>query len=458
MIHLVFRDVTPVRLRLYFVVNCFSAIMFCLLSMITIKQHAHAVKTVGHDAAPSVIAAHQIKIGVEKMDTALANELLYAPNQPENQDMLLAFEKWRTVTGKELVNAAENITYGETEKIPIDNIQSALGKYEQLAQSARDAHRAGNSAETLSRYRNALATLEKELLPNADALNKANADKLESTYAQEESRSALSCGFLVVMGFALVALLLTTHIYLTKRFRRKLNVPLLIATLATALFVRNLYSGLRANAGQLKLAKEDAYDSVVDLLDASSNAYGADAAESRWLLDRDHAPIHEKYFLDKISTVANFTGGHNFSNTIALARKQLAQGNKYRLPGFSGSLADELDNVRFEGEGRAALDALEAFADYCATDTNMRQLENSGKHADALRIGLGYSPNQSKWWFTRFDDALQRTLAINQEHFRQAVNKASGHLSGLTALSEALVLLTLVCIYLGLRDRMAEYG
>src|SRR6516162_11217817 len=87
MIHLVFRDVTPVRLRLYFVVNCFSAIMFCLLSMITIKQHAHAVKTVGHDAAPSVIAAHQIKIGVEKMDTALANELLYAPNQPENQDM-----------------------------------------------------------------------------------------------------------------------------------------------------------------------------------------------------------------------------------------------------------------------------------------------------------------------------------------------------------------------------------
>jgi hypothetical protein len=457
MLYLIFRDVTPVRLRLLFVLNCLGALIFCALSLITIKQHEHAVQTIGYDATPSVIAAHQIKIAVEKMDTALVNELLYSPGQPEGQQMVSEFEKWRVVAGKELVNAAKNITYGEAEQVPIENIESALGKYELSAQRARDAHADSKGAEALEQYRMGLATIEKELLPNADALNKANADKLESIYGQEESRSALSAGLLIALAFALIALLLSTQAYLTKRFRRRLNLPLLISVVCTALLVRSLYGALRENASQLRLAKEDAYDSMTALLDACSSAYEANAAESRWLLDRGHAPEHEKLFRDKVASVANFSGKHNFAETVARAQDQLTHEAKFKLPGFEGSLADELNNIRFEGEGRAAVKALESFSEYCAADARMRQLENSGAHASAIRIGLGYSPNQSKWWFTKFDDALQLTLAINQDYFRRAVTNASRDLSGLITLSQALFLLTIVCIYLGLRDRMAEY-
>lgn len=457
LIQLIFQDVTPVRLRLLFVSGCLGAFLFCLLSIITINQHEHAVVTVGRDAAPSVIAAHQIKTGVERMDADLANELLYPRGSEEGKQMFADFEKWRAVVGKQMIAAAKNITYGEAEQIPIENIQYSLGVFEMYAQSARDARLLGRDAEVLRIYKRARATLEDTVLPNAEALNKANSDKLESIYSQEISRSSLSCGFILAVGLLLIGLLLFTQGYLAKRFHRRLSVPLLVATLCTVIFVQHLYKELRTNAYDLKVAKEDAYNSIVALLEARSNAYAADAAQSRSLLDREKSTSHEKYFSDKVATVASFLPGHNFAETIARARSQLNVEAQYKLPGFTGSLADELKNIRFEGEARSALEALEAFSNYCLANAAMQQLEQAGAHGDAVHIGLGYSPNQSKYWFANFDDALQQTLDINQEHFGRAVKSAFRDIAGLKLLSQLLFLLVVVCIYFGLRDRMAEY-
>ena len=66
------KDVTPVRLRLLLVSNCLFSFLFCLVSISTILQHEHAVRVVGVDAAPSVMAVlQQIKIGVWNGWTAL---------------------------------------------------------------------------------------------------------------------------------------------------------------------------------------------------------------------------------------------------------------------------------------------------------------------------------------------------------------------------------------------------
>jgi len=452
-----FQDVTPIRLNLLLVANCLGALLFCLASVATVQQHEHAVKTLGLDAAPSVIAAHQIAMGVLKMDTDLANELLLKPGQPEVQWISDEFEKWRVTVCKQLVAAANNITYGSSEQIPLENITIALGQFEMQAQSARDMHKAGKDAEALASYRASLKTIQEILLPNADALNNANAEALESTYLQEVSESALSCGFVLVIGMVLVALLAITQVYLTGRFRRRLNLPLLIATVCTALFVQHLYSALRENSHHLKVAKEDAYNSIVSLLDARANAYNANASESRWLLDREQAGSHEKAFFDKMSTVASFAPGHNFTETVARANKQLGSGEKFQLPGFKGSLADEFTNVRFEGEGQAALEALQALGDYYRVDGRMRELERSAPHAAAVKLCLGYEPYASQFPFTKFDDALGRALKINQDHFDRAVTKAFDDLKGLVVFSQIVSLLIAFCTYAGLRPRLAEY-
>jgi hypothetical protein len=450
-------NVTPVRLWLLLFLISLCSVIFGIASIITIEQHEHAINTVGNDAAPSVIAAHQIKIGVEMMDASLADELLYPPNRREAQNMADEFEQSRLNVCKQLVAAAKNITYGTSEELPIEKIQIALGRFEMQAQQARDLHDAGEDSEAVGAYRGALTSLLTELLPNADKLNKANADVLEDTYAREKGISAMSRGFVMVMGLVLVGLLLYTQLYLSMHFRRRLNFPLIFITVVAAIFLQHLTSSLADSSNELKIAKEDAYNSIVALLDARANAYDANAAESRWLLDRKHAAVHEKYFREKMASVARFDAGHDFASTIARARTQLGNSEKFNLPGMSGSLADELNNIIFPEEGEAALESLKKLADYTATDAKMRQMESDGKHDQAVSVGLGYDPKGSNFLFSKFDDALGRTLKINEYHMKNAVNQATRELDGLVAGSLLVTFVALLCTYAGLRPRLEEY-
>jgi hypothetical protein len=275
----------------------------------------------------------------------------------------------------------------------------------------------------------------------------------------------------------------------------------------TAVFVQHLSSELGLSSRNLIVAKEDSYDSVVALLDALADSCDANAAKSRWLLDRQHPDIHQKHFLEVATRVASFAPGYDAATTIELAKKQLAEHEKLNLPGFSGSIANELGNVRFEGEGDAALQALQAFADYLACDQRMRAAAGSAnpgsasvppaakplsaktasaaappasksaiagvtpasKSANAsvspasksfelaTRIGLGYDPNSSNYFFSKYEDALGRTLNINQEHLNFAVEKAIAELNGLVTGSLLLSLLIIICTYLGLLPRIEEY-
>ena len=457
MIGAVFRNVTSARLKLLFVANCLIALVFCLVSVNIVNRHEYAVRTVGLDAAPSVMAAHQIKIGAEQMDANLTNELLVAPGEEKARRLIAAFEDRRRSVGQHIVAAAENITYGRAEQEPLEEIQAAAGKYEMQAQRARDMHEAGRSADAVKAYRAAMQTLLEKLLANADALNKANAGELERIYWRKESESALSSGLVLALGMLLLALLVITQIYLARRFHKRLNLPLLAATVCTIIVVEHVYSALLANARHLKVAKQDSYDSIVALLDARADAYSANAAQNRWILDREHAAEHETLFLNSVSSIAHFARDHDFSETIARAQKQLAGGQQIELPGFSGSLADELRNIRYDGEGRAALDALLALSDYRAADSKMRELARSGAYDEAIKVGLGYDPGSSKFPFTKFDDALGRALSINQDHFNTAVRAAFDDLRGLSFFVQATSLLIAICVYFGLRKHMAEY-
>jgi len=456
-INLAFQNVTPTRLRLLLFLNCSAAILFAFAAVTTVQQHNHAVRTVGVDAAPSVIAAHEIKIGVQMMDADLADELLYPAQGAETVEERSDFEKWRVRASKQLVSAAKNITYGQAEQIPIENIQIAYGKYLMQVQNVRDLHNAQKADAALSAYRQGLENVQTEILPAADALNKANADVLETIYAEEKAATNLSRGFVLVTGLILIAALLYTQIFLSVHFRRRLNVPMLFATICVTLFLQKLGSALGDNSNFLKVAKEDSYNSIFSLLDARSNAYAALAAESRWLLDRQNAAVYQKEYSERVALVAKFDNGDNAAKTVQLAKNQLAANERLNLPGFSGSMADELGNARFPGEAQAAMEALEQFGDFCAFDAKIRDWENSGNHAAAVKLCLGYNPSQSKYSFSKFDDALERTLQINQDQLQYSVDAALHNLSGLSIGAEVIALIAGICACLGLLPRIEEY-
>ncbi len=454
----IFNNVTPVRLRLFLVGNCLFAIAIAMLAILTVDQHKHALQTVGYDAAPSVVASHSIKMGVARMNGALADEFLTSdPEIIKQSDG--DFEAGRVVVCNNLVAAAENITYGPSEKEPILQMQLAFSKFCMQAQHAHDTSSSESLDEAWSAYRAAFANVEKTLAPNSEALCAANLDILEATYADEKSKSALLCSAVLVFGLMLSLTLIGAQYYLFRHFRRRFSIPLLIATACSFAFVNHIYADVHKSAERLRFAKEDSYDSIFAVVSAHSAIFSAKAAESRFLLDRENAPQHEKSFFKNIETIAKFSEGHNFDTAIKDVREKLGEGTEsLTVTGMSGSLSDEFTSIEYPGEGEAAMAILLALKDYVDADQKMRKLERSGAHEEAVRMCLSYAPGGLKYYFGKLDDAMERALKINSDRFHVQVKAAFQDLAGLIMLSEMFALVTVACIYLGLRRRLAEYS
>lgn len=453
----VFRDVTPARLRLFLIGNCGLAILFAVLANNTVADHRHALDTVGRFAAPSVVAAHQIQSGIMLMDRGLTDELMSDDDEIEGL-MAADFDRGRIIASRNLILAAKNITYGDSEQKPIEAMQLGLGRFLMHAQKARDLDSSGSSEDARGVYRTAYDTVSKDLVPNARALLRANVDALEETYANEKARSALICGLVLLLGIFLICGLTTAHIYMSGKFRRRVNLPLLIAIFLTVAFVQHLYSEVRQSAESLKNAKEDSYDSILAIMTVRSGIYSANAAQSRFMYDRENAADYEREFQSEVDTIAKFTPGHNFASAIAVAQKELADDTqRINIPGLSGALAVEFANLEYDGEAKSALESLLAMNDFLLTDQRMRKLAMEGKEDDARQVCLGYEPTRLKFAFTRLDDSLNRGLKINQEHFEQLIVDANSDLAGLAALSQLFALVIVVLVYTSVTPRLREY-
>jgi hypothetical protein len=419
-------------------------LLFALLSGGRI--HRDGMQKVGKDTAPSIIAAQHIKSALADMDANAANELLSEEAQAANA--LQAYEDRRREASKALISAAQNITYGDAERDPILRIQLGLGTYEARIQRARDLRQEGNEGWTAA-YNATADLIDRELLPAADALDQANLDELNHTYDSQRGHSVASRGFILATAAVMLVVLASIQLFLTGRTHRLINIPLLLATCITAGMI---YYGLHVLAraqNDLKIAREDAFTSIHALWRARAMAYAANADESRYLLDRQNAQKHEQEFFTKRNALVTLPQGTTFQS--------LAREEGPHISGVTGYLAEELNNITFPGEREAALETLFNFGEYLRVDGQIRTLERSGHHKEAVALCTGTKPGESNWAFERFDKALDRTLAINQKAFDRAVDNGFATLAHFDVQMSICAVIIGVLTLLGLMQRIREY-
>jgi hypothetical protein len=471
---------TPARLKIALGIGWTLSAILCVAVLWSWSQHVDAVKTLGVDAAPSVEAAHKIRIHIETLDADLANELLGKPG--EMTEYVKDFETNRIEIGKQIVAASKNITYGDAELIPIEKIQAALGSYLMAVQAARDAHTRGDSTAVLKHYRESYVLLENALSPAAKDLNTANDSVLQKTYETQRSASWITLLLTLVAGGGLVVFLVATQYFVSRKFRRRINLPLALATLISAGFACFIMQRFIANSRDMKGLKEDSYDSVAALLDCRADAYEANAAESRWLLDPESRGQHEKTFFEYTAKLARFNKGQTFdsANNIAQRRntlmaEQLRKGDdpvtagllartQFPLNGMDGALKTALDNVTFpdrdplKDEPTQSAATLRTFGVYYNLDARIRSLELSGSHAEAVRFCLSMSEGESNWAFFKFDESLGHWLKLNEDWMYRYTDAAFLDCAGFQFAGPVISILVGVLIYFGLRPRLREYA
>ena len=431
---------TPQLLRGSLFITWGASLLLLMVTIAGAQGQRNAIDTVGKDAVPSIITAQQLKDAMAGMDAFAASELLEPPNstpidlqeKPQKDTdgkTIQTYSERYSAASERLVAAAENITYGDDERIPIQKMQLGLGAYMTKIQQARDAHLRGDRANTLSAYRSATEILDTQLLPAADLLTEANLKKLEETSQQHNFDSARSLFLITVFGLCVLIVLIKLQLFLNQRTRRTLNPFLLGASMIAAIFLVSTVNSLLSASGHLKGAKQDAFTSMYALRQARAAVYGANSDESRYLLesDRNLASAHELAFQTKINKVRGF-------------------------------LADEQKNITFPGEADTLNKNLDALSQYVTINQQIRQLQAKGDRAGAIRLCLGDNLGESDWAFKQFREANQEAYDLNKKAFDTAIAQSNQDIAGLEFKAMAMMLAIAALALLGLMPRLKEYA
>jgi hypothetical protein len=360
-----------------------------------------------------------------------------------------AYEKRRGQAATALIEAARNITFDEAEQKPIEAIQVALGTYEARIQRARDFRERGDPG-FVSAYREAADVMDKQLLPEADKLDEVNWNELEKVYEGLSGRSVMTVSLLLTAGALFIWALISIQKFLNRRMRRILNPFLVLTTLMTLGFMLYTLGTLTSARRHLKIAKEDAFTSIRALWRARATAYSAKADEIRYLLDPVRSAEYESAFLRNTGLLIQLPSGMRPADVEFAARHS-------KLDGLKGYLADELNNITFDSERDAAVGGLTAFLEYERIDVEIRRLEKSGRHDDAIGLYLGTDAGESTWAFEQFDQAIGKTLEIKQQAFNTAAEEAFAALSHFELKACIIGALIAVLAFFGLIKRIQEY-
>jgi hypothetical protein len=443
------RLTTPALLKLALGVIWVLALLFFVAVRAGVSEHRLAMKTIGEDSAPSIIAAERIKANLADMHSNAANVLLHKPGK--GKQALADYEKRRVEATEGILAAAGNITYGEAERGPLRKLLNELGKYEAVMAQAMVLHQRGD-ADFLAQHREADRIMSRAILPAADALDKANRKEMDEGYASVRRGSVWAMLSVLASAAALLAVLVLTQLFLYRRMRRVINPGLAGATALAVVFLVYTLAVFVIERRALKTAKEDAFASIHALWRARADAYDANGDESRWLLDRQRAAEYQKAYNAKADKLVKLPPGMTYQALLAAVERN-------DLPnGFQGYLADELRNITFKGEREAAVASLRTFVRYAEIDDKIRRLEKEGEHDKALKLCLGTKPGESNWAFERFDEALGKTIDINQKEFDAAVKRSFAGLAPFTLLAPLASLGVAGLALAGLWPRLREYA
>jgi hypothetical protein len=433
---------TPRRLRVFLALALIFASLLFVVGELTLNHARTALRTIGHDTAPNIIAAQEIGAQLANLDAEAANYLLASADDRDAAAQL--FELRRAAATRRIVDAANNVSFGDSERIPILLILENMGRYLQLVAQCRWRYDHGDRAGALDVYRVATDLMHAHLLPAADALDHANRSMMDSIYDERTRATGGAEVLATTTGGALVFFLLWAQLFLLRRTRRVFNPALVAATILAFAFTVFLVGRFGEARRDLRNAKDEAFESIHILWRARAAAYDANGDASRFLLDPQRAGQFESAFRTKVAVLTSRPTGIIKLDDVTSGRA-------------TGYFADEVHNVTFAGEQEAADAMMLAFASYHAVDTKMRSLEKAGKHGDAIELATGSRPDESSAAFDRFDEAVLRTIRINQDEFDAVIASGDRGLKRAEIVDPTLAILIALLAWLGIRPRLREY-
>jgi hypothetical protein len=457
---------TPARVRNGAVAAV--ALACCLAAVIAVASGALGgqFQSIGNHDAPAVDSTTGLYFSLNDMDAQVANVLLVGGDATLAADRaqdLAIYGSDRATADADLTQALATEGGNAAAQRELRSVLDGVGQYEALAADALLTDQQASSsvgrapAASLAYYQQATDLMATTILPSVSSLTSVSAAKLNTSYTDGTSTAWTAAGLVIGAGVALIALLVALQFYLSARFRRLLSPALAAATLVAVALVITSATRLSAEAGHLKVAKQDAFDSILALTQARAVSYDANADESRYLVDPARAAQYQQAFLAKSQQLADVGNVGIFGYDAALTADVRAYDGDNSDVRFGGYLGAEFRNITFPGERAAAVRTLLAYQVYERDDRKLRATAKTNLAA-AVAYDIGTAPGQSDWAFNTYDADLSSVIAINSTAFAEAIAAGQGDTATWNlALAAAGAALIAALVLAGVRPRLAEY-
>ncbi|WP_199487216.1 hypothetical protein [Actinomadura spongiicola] len=448
---------------------CLAAIGALLgVLTVTVGNARDSVETIGRDAGPQVVATGTLYFALSDMDAQVANILLIGREHRLGlgyDESLRLYERRRAEADAAAVMAAQLAGRDPALRRTVQDVLDGLGKYERLVGQAmkldeQAAHEPGRlPPDVVEAYREATDLMRLQILPKAYNITLDTGARVRQSYETERSAVLAGRTWVAVTGAIALLFLVATQLYLARTFRRVLNPALVLATLGTLALTAVAAGLLTAHVGHIRTAKEDGFDSVLQLSRARAISHSAFGDESRYLLDPGRADTYEQTYLDKSLSVVYPDMGDkpvNLENYhIGLEQKVRAyEPGREDVP-FLGFLGDEARRMEKGRAADALARTLDAYRAVQRNDALMRRYVAAGNRAGA--IDVRYRTAMAIHDFGAYDQALGTLTDVHQDAFDEAIDDANDGLRGWTAVPAAGAAAIALLILAGARPRLAEF-
>ena len=411
------RHTSPGRLQLLLAVLLTLGLLTGLVAGLTAASASSGTADLGDRAQPLLVEAETIYSALADADTTAAQAFLAGGLEPT--DLTRRYEADLERANTALTSAARRTPENGRSAEAIKRLSTDVSRYAALVASARANNRQGLPVG--ASYLSSASTLSRDSLqPQAQALFQAAQEEVGDGYGA--ARSSWWTALLVLLLLALLVALVLAQRYLSRSTHRTFNMPLVAATIVSALLV--LVTGVVLAGQRAHLADAD----------TDGSAPVALLAETRIAALRERG--------DEALTLAARSGEGPLEAAFDATTTPLN-----RLLAEAGTAVDG-------SAGRAVESATAQHLAYVNAHDQVRKLDNNGDYDGAVALAIGAPTSKT---FTSLTNNIGRALEDRKDAFSAEIGAAGRGLGLLTVLGPLLALVVCGLAFAGIRARLEEY-
>lgn len=390
-----------------------------------VRQRDGLIEAVTARSGELTVAAQSLYRALSDADATAASAFLAGGVEPAEQRE--RYQSGIADASSALVVIAAGRPGDDGRDAALATIAAQLPVYTGLIETARVYNRQGLPLGA-AYLREASGLMRTQLLPAAQSLYRSVAQELD----RGRDGGAGFPWFAVLLGLVTIGGLIWAQRWLTGRTNRVFNLGLLAATAAAVVLVLWLALSALVAGGRLESGRADGSAQVDRLVQARVAALQARADESLTLVARGAGGSFDKDYTEVMARLAG-------------------------ADGRGGLLAEAADGAADPATASAARSAGEQAKRWLDTHKQVRDLDNNGSYAEAVKLAVGAGDDTTTARFNALDESLADAIVRNGDRFEERSRAAGRALAGVDIAVLVLAGLIVLGAALGLQRRIAEY-